>query len=89
MTKMSATEINSAKIAAREAAEYDRRGDAAARDRAITALFVAAGYWKQSRTPSVAEFRGAAVPPKMIRMPEGRSVPWTKRFDAVSAWAAA
>lgn len=90
MTKMTAQEIESAKIAARAAVEFDRRHDCAARDRAMRDLFVAAGYWRQERDLSTAAFRGERVPPKMIRMPAGRSVEWSsKRFAAAEAWAQA
>lgn len=88
MSKMTEKEITYAKIAGQAAVEADRRGDTVAREAAMKDLFVAAGYWLQSRQPTVAEFRGDAVPPKMVRMPAGRSVPWSsKRYAAAEAWA--
>lgn len=82
-TKSKARDL--AQLAVRE----DARGDVVARDKAILDLFVVVGYWKVSRNPSVAEFRGEAVPPKMLRMPAGRAVPWPRRWTAIEAWASA
>ena len=88
MRKMTEKEITSARIAGKAAVEADRRGDTVAREAAMRDLFVSAGYWLQSRQPTVSEYRGDAVPPKMVRMPVGRSVPWaTKRSQAAEAWA--
>lgn len=85
---MTTKEITSAKIAGKAALDADRKGDVIARERAMQDLFAAAGYWLNSRRPTVAEFRGDAVPPKMVRMPVGRSVPWSsKRYHAAEAWA--
>lgn len=85
---ISVSEARSAIHAAVAAATADSHGDAAARGRAMVELWNAVGYWRRSKAPSVAEFRGEAAPPKMLRMPRGRSVPWTKRWSAVLAWAA-
>ena len=61
-----------------------------ARDQAMRDLWVAAGYWLQERELSTAAFRGERVPPKMIRMPAGRSLPWrTGLWRSAKAWAAA
>lgn len=88
MSKMTEKEVTSAKIAGSNAVEADRRGDTVARDAAIRDLFGAAGYWLQSRQPSVAEFRGEAIPQKMIRFPGGRSKEWTRfKYLAAEAWA--
>lgn len=88
MSKMTEKEITSAKIAGQSAVDADRRGDTVARDAALRDLFNAAGYWLQSRQPSVAEFRGDAIPPKMIRFPVGRSKEWARaKYLAAEAWA--
>jgi len=85
MSKMTEAQINSAKIAAKAAAYADNRGDVVAREEAMNDLFVAAGYWKDVRGLNV-----RLMPPKMVRMPAGRSVPWEKkRYDAMQAWASA
>jgi hypothetical protein len=74
---------------ARRAQAADNRGDTVARNKAAEELWVAVGYWLQPRTLTTAEYRGERLPPRMIRMPAGRSLPWvTRKWDAVAAWAA-
>lgn len=87
MTRLTQAEIQSAKIAAKAVVEAK---DALSRKMALNQLFVAAGYWRAERNLSTAAFRGETIPPRMVRMPAGRSVLWdTKRLDAAKAWAAA
>ena len=90
MTKMTDKQIARAKIAGAAAVEADRRGDVVARDRALSDLWNAVGYWMQPKQLTTAEFRGDALPPKMVRMPNGaRAVLWSRRFRAAEAWAQA
>ena len=88
MSKMTKAEIQSAIIAAQSAVKAGREGDTVSRDKFMTDLFVAAGYWPVSRNPSTAEFRGERVPVKMLRMPSGRAVRWERRWSAAEIWAA-
>ena len=81
-------QAHAALCAAKSAVRADAKGDTTARDRAISDLWNAVGYWMQPR--GTAEFRGDAVPPKMIRLPNGgRAVSWDRRWKAVAAWALA
>jgi hypothetical protein len=86
-TRRSITEDQArrAGIAAREALAADACGNPAkdAEDR----LFGAVGYWAEARG-DVGVFRGERLPPKMLRMPEGRSVVWPRhKWAAIDAWA--
>jgi hypothetical protein len=72
-------------IAAREALAADASGSpmSDAEDR----LFGAVGYWAEARG-DVAVFRGERLPPKMLRMPRGRSLLWPRhKWAALDAWA--
>lgn len=87
MKKLTQHERNTAAQLATEAVNAQAMAEHITCNRAISELWGIVGYWKSTKQPSVAEFRGETVPPKMFRMPHGRSVPWSKRWQAVEAWA--
>lgn len=87
MPKITETQRNAAKIAAINAQEALVIGDNDGYNKAIKDLFVAVGYWVRRRTLSPQEFRGEIVPPKKLRMPQGRSVYWADIDKAIKAWA--
>jgi hypothetical protein len=69
-----------------EATTEDARGDCAARDRALQALWDEVGYWADSNSAAVV--RGEALPPRMLRRPGGGALPWARRWQAAEEWAA-
>lgn len=77
-TKPAPREAALAETYANQALDADRRGDAAARDRAILELWGQIGFWHQP---------GEGAAQKMFRLPRGRSLPWARRWQAVEAWA--
>lgn len=85
---MTTPERTAAHIAAQRYLQAARDTDTAAMSQAEADLFSATGYWLQRRTWTVAEYRGESIPPKMIRMPHGRSIAWGRRAVAIAAWAA-
>jgi hypothetical protein len=86
--KMTEEEKTRAKHSAQAAVAADLQNDCAARDRALGELWGIAGYWLSPRILTTAEYRGEYLPPKMIRMPVGRSVQWgTRKYQAMRAWA--
>jgi hypothetical protein len=88
MARLTDKDKSSATSFAKVAFYADKLNDVTLRDQAIRDLANVVGYYLNSSRPTTAEFRGEAVPPLMLRMPNGRrAVAWDKRQKAVEAWA--